>query len=370
KELRSRTINNLNFLLKEMEGQRPTPKHEIVANLLRDLVDTKIDHSPMVTGLKNVPTKIADFLYVVQPDRAMAGNMISFAAHELQENLSAALEDAVYSTGILEDIVASIRRLFMFTPCDWSKAQYFASERGDPGLAQTLWLLGDLLQGMRMDKQASWTQHDKVLKYTNEIFERIWDPESYLRSLLESYVCPLRATLIGAMEAAEKALQEQFEEVWGPQISVQRDNLKKEGEVYVLFWEPGLFRVLENLFTNARHSLILETLGKHRYIEDVALSVQPTETDKPEGNEATKELLRVQVDSFGREFDKLPLSCTLANQQEEVIEMGGSLSLNGINEGERKGVRAVLAVYTHKPVERQHGGDDESTKTQGAGMGR
>lgn len=349
KELRSRTLNNLHFLLKEMEGGRRLSKLEIVRHLHHDLVYTKIDHSPMVTGLWNVDTAMVKFLNEVHPGKKPTSGMASFAGHDLQRDLSEALEDAIYSIGLLEDIVDSIRGFLVFTRCDWSKAQDFAAERGSPGLAETLWVLGDLLQSMRMDKQLSWTQYGRVLDYRSDILERIWDPESYLRQLLLSYISPLHKTIVEAMESAEEELGPQFKEVWMPEIKRRREKMDPQEEVYVLFWKSALFEVLKNLFTNVRHSL-LHNSEKPSVMDDVALTVGWTEGDQSHDSGGTDGFWTIQVDSFGKPLNVLPLSCTLRDQGTEVREMGGELEISKIHQSDKQGARATLILRSRKPI--------------------
>ncbi len=267
-----------------------------------------------------------------------------------------ALEDAIYTAGLLEQIARAARGLFQFTPCRPEEAARFLAQDGSDTLAQDVNELGNVLQDIRINNLASRADLMQLTEVRGRIQRDLWDRELPLQNALHRYIVPLRRTFCESMRAAQNSFIERNRECKAafdkclPQLEA---DLVAEPEIYVLVDPFLLHETLRNVCSNVRHTLTGAAPTKaeidfgDRVTYSLRLDVRSTHDPDP------TQFAVLELTSIGHPVDRQKLErpgATFVQHQLDLLKFGGALSINDVSRDGRAAVVAKMTLLVRKEI--------------------
>src|SRR5271157_1602052 len=209
-ELRTRIRrcrDNLDLLLVDLRVHDDSQPGTIIRFLHSHLLRLPQRHSPIDTNLNRAILLLGraiDDAWLPASGPIPQRRRVKVGSVEVQQ----ALEDAIYTAGLLEQIARAARELFQFTPCRPEEAARFLSQDGSDSLAQDVNELGNVLQDIRINNLASRADLMQLTEVRGRIQRDLWDPDLPLQKALHRYIVPLRRTFCESMRAAQNSFVE------------------------------------------------------------------------------------------------------------------------------------------------------------------
>ena len=329
---KQRVKQNLYFLLTELGALDHKRRYRIVRYLQSKTINVRRGHNPINSSLSNAVDALGAVVAFPDEDQAepFPGDNPNKRVSIEKRAVKKALEEAVYNTGILEQIAASTIRMFDFTPAARSKVERYTNGSDSPGFAFDINQLGDLLQNIRIVNSVSGEEVEKLRKLMGTIFIDLWDDGSMLRQTLLDYIVPLNEVLIEAMTWANKRLSSgHLGEIWLSAVSGLEDSAETH---YVLIDKYLLREVLRNVLHNVRHSLKNYSPAPgtaHSELVSVSIrNIQRSDSDDEDDNPGEVEYVQLKVASAGLPFEQIPPDSTFGKHQIEVERWGGKLEFD------------------------------------------
>jgi|GEM_PF-6897426 len=173
-----------------------------------------------------------------------------------RKKLQTQLENAMYTSGVLQDLSQAFRRLFLFTRAERVQTAEFTEGPENPkSFAAQVGRLRALLQEAREQNAVSKQESEEVARLVTKVIGDVWGDKSVVAAALAEYVVPLveelREALAWANEFSE--LKRLYPDLWKMEL------LRFQGEPAVqhpvLIDRYTLQEILRNALTNVRHSL-------------------------------------------------------------------------------------------------------------------
>jgi len=367
---RLRVKTNFSVLLRELTSSRKE-KHELIRFLHSHLLAPAQRHSPISSALTDVGAALEQRLQPTSSSAGIQGQTSSWLASagldlesKNSQSLKVLLDEAIYTTGLLQDIAGSASELFFVTPTTRSQLARYTASLDEPGFAHDIVRLGDLLQQIRMDARVSELQLEEILNLRRKIFEDLWDEFSLLRREIARYVVPLPAAIEEAAIWANKMLERiGFADVWtfesrrldDSQTARDAASRRDEPTWYVLVDPQLLKQVLRNIFYNARHNFRgYKLLGGKSWADLASLRIKIEPRLAIPDTAGSPDYMVIRAKSVGvppssAALEKAAEDSTFGQHRLQIKEFGGSLSL-GPAENE-EGAIVELALLSRANVQ-------------------
>lgn len=350
---RLRVKTNFSVLQAELRSRRKE-KHELIRFLHSHLLAPPQRHSPINSALTDVGIALEQQLGRGHTLGRSAFVKLDFESKE-GRLLKVLLDEAIYTTGLLQDIAASASELFFVTPTTRSELARYTASSAEPGFAHDVVQLGDSLQRIRVDARVSRLELQEIVELKRVIFEDLWGKFSRLRKEITRYVVPLPGAIEDAVRWANQMLKRiGFANVWT--FEPRNLNASKkardivastDGRNWNVLVDPQLLKqVLRNIHYNARHNFRGYTLPDGKSWGDlVSLSIEAKRRlAVPHGS---LDYVVIRAESLGTPpstdaLDKAVENSTFAQHRLQIKEFGGSLSLNPGKNAEGTVVELVL----------------------------
>lgn len=346
-----RAKDNLNQLMTDLGAYDMRQPHEVVRFLHSQLLKPKRRHSPIESTLSRcttVLTSAVDFA-MQQPHLAkLNGNAYRRRVRVDEPDVQEAVEAAVFTSGLLEQVAEAAREMFRFSTCKPGEAvRYLADARDTRGLQWDVIQIGDLLQMIRTRNEASKKDLEDLAALMNRIESDIWDDDEPLRKTLLRYIVPASSTLFTAMKEAKNSFtarsrfcQDAFDNCL-PELATSAKAIVESRQDLVLVDPFLLSETFRNICTNVRHTLrSSEPIAE--YSSRVSWRIKlPKETGE--------ERVVCEVRAAGAPFDesaflaRLPGS-TFEQHQRDLERYGAVLSLFGEDGDESQTVARVSLI--------------------------
>jgi orotate phosphoribosyltransferase len=334
-ERKHRIKANLNLLLTELGAHEHRRKYQIIRYLHSLIINLPKGHNPINSSLENATDTlkaVVDFGKPVEQREGNDGNPNSRIRID-ERDTKKELEDAIYTTGILEQLSIAIRQMFFFTQASKSQIERFASGPDDPGFAADVIALGDLLQNIRIVNSVSKREMEKITELQVAIFHDLWEESSPLRKALLRYIVHFQTAIEEAMESANKMLQKlHFDDVWRGEL----EKVRNSKHIYYVLVDPFLLgEVLKNIFSNVRHNFEEYILtSKEKYSDLVVAKIEKLKPDEviTSLDSEDVEYIQLTVLSGGNPFRSQKDGTTISQHKLEIERFGGSLEVDPLNE--------------------------------------
>ncbi len=336
---KNRVKANLNLLLTELGAHELKAKHQVIRYLHSKVTTPKKGHNPIYSSLDAALLELEGLVSLRESaDPKEEVQRVRIDKVETKK----LLEDAVYTAGILEEIASAVRQLLFFAQTSRAEAQQFSNEPELPGFSQDTVLLGNIFQNIRINNIVAKSDFSTIVRLRTRIFYALWEPGSYLRTLLHRYIVPFRELIVAALENANQVLTVHgYSNVWDRELAKYR---AMETECFVLC-EPHLLReTLRNLFTNARHSFAGWVLAEGESWADlVSTDLEKIEASAPPPEETElRDYSRLTVISDCGTFGGFSSQDTLRQHRRDILSYGGSLEIG--KKSEERGTVAILTL--------------------------
>jgi hypothetical protein len=354
-KLRLRVKTNLGHLLTELRTHERTEKHKLIRYLHSQLVTPRQRHSPINNALTDVgaaiESQVAGRTGSGEASGAFQGRTRPLAL-DLEssegQRLKFRLEEAIYTTGVVQDIAESAAQLFNVTPTSRAVLARYTATGDQDGFAKDITRLGDLLQRIRTSGLVSPVELSDIAELRQKIFDDLWGVFSPLRIELFRYVVDLRFALQESLQWANAMLNRiGLPDVWARYLdneqalnqSGERPAGRVEESCKVLV-DPQLVKeVLRNILYNVRHSLRgSQPPAGSSYCDMVSLKLAKEKRPCPPPELGDMEFVVLRVTSGGLTPDGMALGrasegSTFAQHRLELAEFGGALTLRPLDSG-------------------------------------
>jgi len=250
------------------------------------------------------------------------------------------LDDAIDTTGLLQEVAASASELFFVTTTARSDLGRYTASFEEPGFAHDIIRMRDLLQRIRADAQVSQLELQEIVGLRRVILEDLWDKFSPLRKEIARYVVPLPVAIQNAVQWANEMLEKiGFSDVWKFN-SGSLDDDRAEGDgasatddrQWNVLVDPQLLQeVLRNIFYNAGYNFRAHRLPAGSSWGDLVTLRVETER-RPVPNLGSLDYVVIRAKSLQdtpstAALQKAIENSTFAQHRLQIEEFGGSLSL-------------------------------------------
>ena len=365
-EDRQKIKATLDLLLTELGVHERTEKHQLIRYLHSRILTLAQRHSPINSSLTDTFNALEAEISSSPSPSTGEGRRNRFVRIRNDGpgglRLKVALDEAIYVTGVLQDVADAAARWFFVTPSRRAEIGRYMASPTEEGLARDAKSLGDFLQGIRTTGVFSTKDFEEASDLKNAIFFDLWDKHSPLRKELLRYVVPFSKILDEVLPSANTMLaRADLPDVWLPKdgsasyrvrVRGLENGIAPEYECNVLIDPQLLKEVLKNVLYNVRYNLRNSRLEEGETLSDLVsaeLMIERGPCPTPETGETEYVVFRVRsgrTPPRHRDLEKAYRESTFAQHRLGLGEFGGSLELDKLSNSE--GAEVVLKLISRR----------------------
>ncbi len=318
-ERRKRILNNLSSFLTDLGFPGLRLRHQAIRYLHSRVLEPHEGHNPVIHDIAVASDAVSSFLAdrQVQAGALPEARVLRFGAD--QYRLQERIDSAIHASALLESIATAVRQLFGFHPLVTSGSQRYMGK--EFGFSHEVKSLRELLQRIRTDGAASWSDSNQLNMLFGPIASDLTLQESELIQALLWYIVPFKTVFSQILTAVDEELGAFHGRLWEDSAA----QLPRLPEVYVLCEPPLLREILRNVLLNAKH-VYPKGGGQWRSVGRATWSYGLDIGSDPTYIAETVDYLRLTVSTpqAGRPLFRIPEGTTLDAHARSVAAYGGA----------------------------------------------